>query len=194
LFSKKKVCPCCEEKKGKSVTTAITRVIESLFKNQKVWFELFLGINRDVAFNNFTSSNKWACDSCIDLGFAIEATIEEQLFCDYIPFASYYDKKQICHTCKCTFVFSKEEQVYWFETLKFWVQSEVINCKDCRKKKRERKARISDAQTKISLLLPILNVTDENQLKDLIQLYRETESTKQIRKYSAVLKKVMAKG
>lgn len=193
LFEKKIVCPCCEKTKGKSDTTAINRVIESLFKNEKVWFELFLGKNRDVAFKNFTSSNKWACDTCIDLGLAVEATIEYQLFCDYIPFASYYDKQQKCHSCKCIFVFSKEEQVYWFESLKFWVQSEAINCKSCRKIKRERKARISNAQTKISLLLPNLNIEDENQLQDLIQLYRETESINQVRKYSAMLKKTVSK-
>lgn len=80
-----------------------------------------------------TNHFQWACDHCIDNNIAIEAKIEKQTFCNNPPYLAYVDIDKICQTCDSKFKFTKEEQKYWYEELKFWVQSTPKNCKECRK-------------------------------------------------------------
>ena len=85
------------------------------------------------------SEFQWACDGCLRSGKAIIAHPEKQTFCSRPPFLAYFDSEKICNTCKQVFLFWAKEQVFWYETLKFWVQSKAKNCPTCRKKARERK-------------------------------------------------------
>lgn len=64
---------------------------------------------------------------------------DQQQYVDHPPFFAYFDLEKKCETCGQDYVFSGKEQQYWYETLKFWVQSKPIACADCRRKKREEK-------------------------------------------------------
>jgi len=49
----------------------------------------------------------------------------------------YVDVKVKCRDCHRSFIFFAQQQQYWFETLKFWIDSCCIRCYDCRQKRRE---------------------------------------------------------
>ncbi|MGK0365627.1 MAG: hypothetical protein ACI85O_002693 [Saprospiraceae bacterium] len=82
---------------------------------------------------------QWACDSCLSLKKAIKANPTKQTYCDFKPILAYYDQTYNCDSCKSDFVFSKQEQKFWYEERSFWVQSKPKHCKECRKKKRKEK-------------------------------------------------------
>lgn len=121
-------CLCCE--------TVINedKLQKSIGRNPNMW------TGRKVFFATFfDSSNQhmlWACDDCLDSDKAIQSNFDKQTYCDFFPHLAYYDKKIVCETCTSDFIFSKEEQQYWYETLQFWVQGRCVDCKKCRKEKR----------------------------------------------------------
>jgi hypothetical protein len=82
---------------------------------------------------------QWACDECLDSGKALPGDWKIQKWADHNPFLVYYDIHKKCKTCGKDFVFSKNEQRYWYEELKFRVQSECVNCLDCRREIRANK-------------------------------------------------------
>jgi hypothetical protein len=108
--------------------------VHELARKKSIWW----APGEDEILENL-SKFQWACDSCLQSKRAIPANPAKQLFCDYPPYLSYFDKERTCETCGESFVFSASEQKFWYENLGFWVQSEAINCKSCRKKARENK-------------------------------------------------------
>ena len=58
----------------------------------------------------------------------------------YSPLFWYEDKSKICVDCGCSFVFSKEDQVRWYEELKIPIYAEANRCKECRAAIRNAKA------------------------------------------------------
>ena len=188
-FNKSVTCPCCNELKSTEDTTIIQKTIHDLFLEERSWAEFFYGSDESVAYNNQTAGkDNWACDACIKKNLALAADPTEQEFCDWPPYLAYLDNVRKCETCSVEFVFSKEEQLFWFENLKFWVQSEAINCKSCRAKKRERKDIIRNAQSRLSKILPVLNKKDKSQIEEIIELYEHMGSTKRIIQYRNILK------
>jgi hypothetical protein len=79
---------------------------------------------------------QWACRHCLDSGRAILADPAKQLYCDWPPYLAYFDTTHECADCHDDFVFSKEEQRFWYEELGFWVQSRPKQCSNCRRKRR----------------------------------------------------------
>jgi hypothetical protein len=65
--------------------------------------------------------------------------------------------------CKEEYIFRKEEQQYWYEHLKFWVQSRPKHCAKCRREVREKK----DLNNELSTLL---KERDKLSIKDLQRL------------------------
>ena len=51
----------------------------------------------------------------------------------------YVDMLKKCRSCRRHFIFFAAEQQYWYETLKFYIDSECINCPECRQSIRRRK-------------------------------------------------------
>lgn len=49
----------------------------------------------------------------------------------------YMDTLLDCRTCHRPFLFFAREQQYWYETLRFRLESVCVNCYDCRKTERE---------------------------------------------------------
>ena len=62
---------------------------------------------------------QWACDDCIHSGIAINGDPGAQLYCDFDPYLAYFDILKGCEKCHEDYVFRKEEQKFWYETLKF---------------------------------------------------------------------------
>lgn len=76
--------------------------------------------------------------------------------------------------CGKGFVFSAKEQRYWYEQLKFWVQSVPKQCPTCRRKIRRRK----ESQKKLGEALENLDPNDPDQLIKVAKCYLELGSVK----------------
>ncbi|MEO6035527.1 MAG: zinc-ribbon domain-containing protein [Verrucomicrobiota bacterium] len=53
-----------------------------------------------------------------------------------LPVTHYFDVERVCRDCKRPFIFFAEEQKYWYETLKFPLDSDCVRCPNCRKTER----------------------------------------------------------
>ena len=53
-----------------------------------------------------------------------------------VPVTHYFDVERVCRDCKRHFIFFAEEQKYWYETLKFPLDSDCVRCPKCRKTER----------------------------------------------------------
>ncbi len=126
-------CPCCRRQISPTCSKTLFKQIESLEKRRAIWW----ATDADQIIEKIDKF-QWACDGCLRSGSAIIAHPEKQTFCDHPPFLAFFDKKKICSTCKEVFLFKSKEQEFWYETLRFWVQSEAKNCLTCRRKARER--------------------------------------------------------
>ena len=81
---------------------------------------------------------QWACQRCLQSGRALSASPRLQTFLDYPPYLAYYDLEHRCSDCSNSFIFGRFEQRYWYETLKFWVQSVPKQCPACRRRRRRK--------------------------------------------------------
>lgn len=130
-------CPCCGGQISPIFLRILFKQIESLEREHAIWWA-----TDAIQIIQTISKFQWACDNCLQSHKAIIAHSEKQTFCDYPPFLAYFDREKICSTCQQLFLFGAKEQEFWYETLKFWVQSEAKDCPTCRKKARERKNQI----------------------------------------------------
>jgi hypothetical protein len=144
----KATCPVCNEEiileeNGKAFLQASKNV--SWFLTHEQLLDAVIKGNVDDPIlareKDFAHKDKihWACDKCLEKGKAILADPTQQTFVDFVPYYAYFDRKFQCRKCGKLFTFSANEQRYWFETLKFWVQSYPKDCIDCRRRKREAK-------------------------------------------------------
>ncbi|MEI6949841.1 zinc-ribbon domain containing protein [Paraflavisolibacter sp. H34] len=122
-------CPCC-------LAPVYKRDLDrTLGRKVSTW-----GMIRKIEFGDLAIGEyQWACDGCLQSGRAIIADPDKQRYCDFDPCLAYFDIRQVCPDCGEDFLFSKEEQKFWYEELRFWVQSKPKYCPDCRKMKRQQK-------------------------------------------------------
>ncbi|MBT29012.1 MAG: hypothetical protein CMO01_05050 [Thalassobius sp.] len=161
-------CPCCKTEVYKSNLKNLLKSGYSINQNK---------IKLDYEFlHNF---NNWVCDTCFESGRAILGNPSKQKFIDYYPYFFYYDVEKTCERCDQSFVFSKKEQLYWYEELQFWVQSKAIHCPDCRKIIRQQKANNKE----LSELLAQTNQLDKTQIERLIEIYTELEKPEKVNYY-----------
>lgn len=184
-------CPTCGVKKTQNETKELYKFIDTLFEQQPRWSDWFYGSNKELAYDKYTYGIDWACDECISNGFVLLAALEKQEYLDWPPYFIYRDKEHECRTCGSKFIFSKEEQRFWYEDLGFWVQSEAVNCKVCRLEIRKRKERIREAQKELQELCPSLSFDNIEQLEKIIELYKITESNNKIKQYTERLNKLI---
>ncbi len=71
--------------------------------------------------------------------------------------------------------------------------SDAVNCKLCRKEKRNRKERIKQAQNEIHDILPNFDKFNIEHLKRVIHLYELTGSHKKVEYYEKILRKLSNK-
>lgn len=87
-----------------------------------------------------------ACSHCIRGGLALEGHPALQTWCDYDPYFAFIDANLTCEDCGESFVFAAVERRYWYETLKFWVQSRPKQCIACRRARRARRLEARELQ------------------------------------------------
>lgn len=193
MFSRveKSKCPSCGIRRTQDETKELHKFIENLFEQQPRWAYVFYGGERELAYDKYTHGTGWACDKCISKGFALLADLEKQAYCDWPPYFVYQDEEHDCRTCGCKFIFSKEEQQFWYEGLGFLVQSEAVNCRKCRAEIRNRKDRIRKAQKELQEIKPNLNIDSVIQLKKIVDLYSMTESHNKVRQYTERLNRLI---
>lgn len=63
---------------------------------------------------------------------ALVAQTEKQNYAVF-PRKYYVDVLRNCITCRRPFIFFAREQRYWFETLRFFVDADCVQCPDCRR-------------------------------------------------------------
>ena len=129
---------------------------------------------------------QWACDKCMKEKRAIEGKPEKQSVKGITqPLFAYYNQERKCANCGDKFIFTKEEQQYWYEELKFTTWSDAKDCKKCRKESRK----IKERNTKISNLIKDLKPDNLNQIEILIQLYLEINKIEKAKYFLAVGRK-----
>lgn len=168
-------CPSCKAEIHK---TEIKMAISEMEKTDRLQYN---------HYNNFIDSNfDWACDVCLDNKKAIRANPRLQNY-SWNPNYAYYDSQFQCRNCNSDFIFSKEEKKYWFESLKFWIDSIPIHCIDCRKEIRQLKLEnkmLSDILEK--------EETDisSDELNTVIEIYTKWAKKEKVKYYQAILRKV----
>ena len=75
----------------------------------------------------------------LEYSTAVRANVSQQN-CSICPRHWYVDAAFHCSRCGQSFVFTADEQKYWYEQLKFWIDSIPMECGKCRKELRELRA------------------------------------------------------
>ena len=82
----------------------------------------------------------------VDYNFPLKADLDKQVEA-VIPMENYYDCTVECEFCKTSFEFTREEQKYWYEDLKFNLSSFPRLCKTCKEIEKELHNEINYIQT-----------------------------------------------
>lgn len=72
---------------------------------------------------------------------AVPADVSRQVFGLGGPLLFYVDRPRRCRTCGEAFVFRAEEQRYWYETRRFLLDADAVDCPSCRRESRADRAR-----------------------------------------------------
>lgn len=103
----------------------------------------------------------------------------------WYPNLAYFDSKRVCRKCNINFFFTKEEKTFWYEKLKFILDSHPLNCISCRKNIRI----LKKENTLLSILLKKpeseLNLED---LNTIILVYSAWGKTEKVKYYTSMLK------
>ncbi len=127
------------------------------------------------------------CDHCIMSQKAILANASKQTsFGMKGAFFAYIDENHKCSTCREPFVFTKEEQQHWYETLQIETDVEVKNCPPCRKKIRKQKA----SATKFTRLMENLDEQDTDQLTLVVDGFLERNNVPKAKFYLSKVRKI----
>ncbi len=150
----KVTCPCCGQQRSPDELLAQEEVLAS--KRASPWWSE-PGWTISAAR---TGSIRWACRTCLKSRKALLASPWLQVFCDHPPLLAYVPMTTRCRSCEVDFVFSASEQRYWYEQLKFLVQSKPVRCATCRRSKREH----ARQQTELTRIMKTLDERDPAQL------------------------------
>lgn len=167
-------CPCCGKQCDVIKETPLMRMQER-FTHACLpdnWIERYTG----GSFYHW-GGMQWACNRCIREGRAIEGKPWLQTFCDHPPYLAYFDKAYTCTDCREQFVFAAQEQQYWFEQLKFWVQAYPAQCLECRRKRHARNAVFQRLEKKLKAL-PEPHLQEPQHILDVASLYLQVGSYK----------------
>ncbi len=129
-------CPSCNTERHKTEMKEAIFLAENL---SRTVYNNYKGLGIDTYQNFIDCDFNWACDHCLQTKKAIAANPVSQNYC-WSPNYAYFDSEYKCRTCGNDFIFSKLEKKYWYETLHFWIDSEPVNCVNCRKEVRKYKS------------------------------------------------------
>jgi hypothetical protein len=136
IKSQKIICPCCSKERVAIEGTSLQQLEDKLREaNLSPWWNSKKGWSIEEASKG---KLQWACKYCLKAGRASEANPVVQKFADYPPYLAYFDVSLRREDCGSVLVFQADEQRFWYEQLKFWVQSRPKQCTACRKLRRDR--------------------------------------------------------
>jgi hypothetical protein len=129
----------------------------------------------------------WACDVCIASQKVLLGKEEQQNWTGFAyPYFVYRDQEKQCQQCHQQFVFSAQEQRFWYEELGFIVWSTPQQCPSCRKA--IRRAKLPHKQ--LTDLVPNLNEEDFDALEQVIGLYGQIQKVDKAKYYLAKARKL----
>lgn len=174
------ICLNCKEKRSKKSLTY-------LFKWRKQFNIHNLGIKKEYKID-IDDDIHWACDVCIKTKKVILAKPDKQDYSIH-PYFVYLNLNKNCNSCNKEYIYTKEEQLFWYEELgeNYW--SRANNCLDCRRQKRE----VNYKNNKLSKLISNLNENDIESLSEVIELYLKMDKLEKAKFYLSKLKKVAEK-
>ena len=164
---KQLICPTCRKKRkidGSSIQLYFNYIKQPLTKQN---------------IKNYIKHNNWACKQCIKSKSVITANYSKQVFGLSQPFTHYSDIQIKCKKCFKTFTFSKKEQQYWYENLKFNLKSKPKHCSNCRRTIRHQKIIKHKLEKEIAELLKQKKPT-VNELIKLKSLYNSLGYTRKV--------------
>lgn len=134
------ICPCCKIEKGKGglsrASTGLSQVNGLLIQVTDQTQDTNDPLLRLVSFD------RWACDDCLQSGRAIPGNPSQQRQehpmahdPEYLAFRDV--NKKACQDCNQAFVFTKEEQLFYYQTLGHSRSARAIRCLACRRARRE---------------------------------------------------------
>ncbi len=169
-------CPCCLQMRGPSQMQRMFHI--KLHEG---------GTIRSIDLEKLKNYNyTWACDICIQEHKVILGKPNLQTYCDYEPYLAYFDKTPRCETCGISFIFSKKEQQYFYETKKYWVQRIPQHCLACRKVARQEKR----TNTELSILLSQKESLSLPQWERIAEIYSEMGNESKLKFAYSQIKKL----
>ncbi len=176
------ICPCCLTERHRTEMIVCLAILEEMEKKE---YKHYKELNIDTYNNFIDASFEWACDVCLKDKKAILASPAQQ-YASLAPSLAYHDIKKTCRTCRVEFTFTKEEKKLWYEQLKFWIDSEPVNCLKCRKEIRllkEENKTISDILKKDEKDISI------DELKIVADIYRTWDKIEKAKFYESKVEK-----
>lgn len=184
-------CPCCRQKIGRGQLKRLSTLLPfdgMMMIRGKDHVGSFMKV---VTYSSILY--QWACDDCLDSKKAILANPRKQYHTfnhpmdAASPYLAYFDKRFTCEQCGEPATFSKEEQQYWYEQLRFVVFSRPKFCQACRKEIRAQKA----LNTELSeLLKEEATLSDKVKLLRVAEIYMEMDKPEKAKYYLAMAGKL----
>lgn len=175
-------CPCCGIERHKTEMKLCLSLFE---KAERFELKHYKELKIDTYDNFIECDFEWACDACLNEKKAIPANPKQQVYA-WNPNLAYADKNLTCRTCCGNFMFTKEEKLLWYEKLKFWIDSEPVNCLKCRRQLRLLK---SENKTLSEILKKDKSQLATEELKTVADIYRKWDKVDKVKYYEALLKK-----
>lgn len=130
-------CPCCQKDRNLDATPLLRLAQEIIQQGHAPWH--WKGETQVVVELAKRKELQWACNACLKQKRATPAIPSQQNFANSSPFFAYFDQQKTCQVCGKKFIFSAQEQHFWYEELKFLVVSHPTACPTCRRENREKK-------------------------------------------------------
>ncbi len=102
---------------------------------------------------------------------AVRADISRQDF-SVAPRHWYLDLTFICKRCHHEFIWSRDEQRFWFEELRLWIDSHPFLCRGCRATKREMTEIRRSYDSGITSALACRTIPEKETMKQTLHDYR----------------------
>lgn len=182
--SKKKypICSCCKSEVHRTEMNTCLSVLEKI---ERAEYKHYKELKIDTYDSFIECSFEWACDNCLKDKKAILASPGSQNYSWY-PNLAYHDIDKTCRNCGTDFKFTKEEKQLWYEKLKFWTDSEPVNCLSCRREVRLLKI---DNTTLSTILKKAETEMTQEELQTVVEIYRKWEKEERAKYYESILTK-----
>ncbi|MFK8163125.1 MAG: zinc-ribbon domain containing protein [Lewinella sp.] len=134
------ICPCCQAQRRRA---EVAQAIAGLPGVNGLMIQVTKPEqNPEDPLLRLGSFDRWACDDCLQtkLALAGNPTLQRKEHPmahdpEYLAFRDV--PKKACQDCDQPFVFTKEEQLFYYQTLGHSRSARAVRCLDCRRARRE---------------------------------------------------------